>query len=66
MQSVTILNKEYQVLEFQGEEVVKSRWPNLHAKKGVIASYTLKRRGRIYTAFEFRKGFSRPILAFGQ
>lgn len=65
MNVITILNKEYQVLEFTGEEVVKSRWPNFH-KKGIIASYTLKRRGRIYTAFEFQKGFSKPMLAYGQ
>ncbi|MGL5062090.1 MAG: hypothetical protein ACRC62_19120 [Microcoleus sp.] len=63
--TATINGKEYEVLEFQGSEVVASKYPGF-AAKGVVAMYTLKRRGRIYTTYKFSSGgFSKVMAAFG-
>lgn len=62
--NLTINNKEYEVLEYQGSEVVESKYPNI-AKRGVVAMYTLKRRGWVYTTNKFASGnYSKIMAAF--
>ena len=63
--TITINAKEYEVLEFQGSEVVASKYPGF-AGRGVVAMYTLKRRGRVYTTNKFASGnYSKVMAAYG-